>query len=33
MGGRWASSGVSESGKRYGTEYKTFAQFFGDSKC
>lgn len=27
MGGRGASSGVSVSGKRYGTEYKTLAQF------
>ena len=27
MGGRGASSGISDSGKRYGTEYKTLAQF------
>lgn len=27
MGGRGASSGVSETGKRYRTEYKTLAQF------
>lgn len=27
MGGRGASSGISDSGKRYGTEYKTIAQF------
>ena len=27
MGGRGSSSGISDSGKRYGTEYKTLAQF------
>ena len=27
VGGRGASSGISDSGKRYGTEYKTIAQF------
>ena len=27
MGGRGASSGISDRGKRYGTEYKTLAQF------
>lgn len=27
MGGRGASSGVSDKGKRYGTEYTTVAQF------
>ncbi len=27
MGGRGASSGISVKGKRYGTEYKTLAQF------
>lgn len=27
MGGRGASSGLSDKGKRYGTEYKTLAQF------
>ena len=27
MGGRGASSGLSDSGKRYGTEYETLAQF------
>lgn len=27
MGGRGASSGISNKGKKYGTEYKTLAQF------
>lgn len=27
MGGRGASSGISDTGKRYGTEYTTLAQF------
>ena len=27
MGGRGASSGISDSGKRYGAEYTTIAQF------
>lgn len=27
MGGRGSSSGMSDDGKRYGTEYKTLAQF------
>lgn len=27
MGGRGSSSGMSDTGKRYGTEYKTLAQF------
>lgn len=27
MGGRGASSGLADNGKRYGTEYKTIAQF------
>ena len=27
MGGRGASSGISDKGKPYGTEYKTIAQF------
>lgn len=27
MGGRGSTSGVSVSGKRYGTEYKALAQF------
>lgn len=31
MGGRGASSGVSDKGKRYGTEYTTLAQF-GETK-